>query len=159
MAIIDTVHALPGELLDFLMLYPYLSPNATIILHDIGYHIGNPDRNVCQILFGFLDGDKTIPAPYDGYKMLYQNIGAIDLAPNLHLEGILRALSLKWVYMPSDADLEIFIESCARFYAPYLASIKELINLQKDYLKQDSAPKKSKKFKDKIKRIFKKIKS
>ena len=33
--ILDTVHSMPGEMLDFLAALPYLSSNAIVILHDI----------------------------------------------------------------------------------------------------------------------------
>ncbi len=36
--LLDTTHALPGEVLDFLTLYPYLSKNATVVLHDTAYN-------------------------------------------------------------------------------------------------------------------------
>lgn len=34
--ILDTMHALPGELLDFISLYPYLDKRAVIVFHDVG---------------------------------------------------------------------------------------------------------------------------
>lgn len=34
-AIIDTTHILPGEILDFLCILPYLKKDATVILHDV----------------------------------------------------------------------------------------------------------------------------
>ena len=34
-AILDTTHAIPGELLDVLTLLPYMNPNGIIILHDV----------------------------------------------------------------------------------------------------------------------------
>ena len=39
MAIIDTSHGLPGELLEFLVLFPYLSEDAVVILHDVVDHL------------------------------------------------------------------------------------------------------------------------
>lgn len=33
--ILDTVHSLPGELLDFILCFPYLKKGATVVLHDI----------------------------------------------------------------------------------------------------------------------------
>ena len=35
LVILDTDHELPGELLDFLMVYPFLGENAIVIVHDI----------------------------------------------------------------------------------------------------------------------------
>lgn len=39
--ILDTVHALPGELLSFLAIYPKLSPNCLIVLHDLTLNLDN----------------------------------------------------------------------------------------------------------------------
>ena len=39
MAFIDTSHFELGEILDFLIILPFLSKGAVIVIHDIGYQI------------------------------------------------------------------------------------------------------------------------
>ena len=39
MAFFDTVHFEPGEILDFLMVLPFLKEEAIVIFHDIGNQI------------------------------------------------------------------------------------------------------------------------
>lgn len=41
---IDTVHSNPGEILDFLMVLPYLKKNATVVFHDINLHTRTQTR-------------------------------------------------------------------------------------------------------------------
>lgn len=38
LCLIDTVHANPGEFLDWLIVLPYLKPNAVLVLHDTCFH-------------------------------------------------------------------------------------------------------------------------
>lgn len=38
LCLIDTVHANPGEFLDFLIVLPYLKKNAIVVLHDTCFH-------------------------------------------------------------------------------------------------------------------------
>jgi predicted O-methyltransferase YrrM len=40
--LIDTVHLLPGEILDFLMVLPYLAPKATVVIHDTALQVAAP---------------------------------------------------------------------------------------------------------------------
>lgn len=44
--ILDTVHALPGELLDFLALIPYLRDGAIVVLHDLANNFRPTDRSL-----------------------------------------------------------------------------------------------------------------
>lgn len=37
--ILDTIHCLPGEILDFLCVFPFLKNNATIVIHDVILHL------------------------------------------------------------------------------------------------------------------------
>jgi predicted O-methyltransferase YrrM len=59
MVFIDTVHYQPGEILDFLMVLPFLKEEAIVIFHDIAFQIINQIRNYftkyytkeCMIIF------------------------------------------------------------------------------------------------------------
>lgn len=98
--IIDTVHTAPGEVLDFLMVLPYLTRDAVVIFHDLTYHVfrGNPRDNICALVFAAMQGRKTLPEPYemsfasedsdswknfvvnDKSQFLCQNIGLCELS-------------------------------------------------------------------------------
>ena len=44
--LIDTSHLIPGEILDFLMILPYLKDNATVVFHDVKLHTYTPHRTL-----------------------------------------------------------------------------------------------------------------
>ena len=73
MAFIDTAHFEPGEILDFLMILPFLKKGALVGFHDIGHQItsaGWPNsRNewAPYIIFNIIRGKKYIPS---GKKIL-----------------------------------------------------------------------------------------
>jgi predicted O-methyltransferase YrrM len=61
MVFIDTVHYQPGEILDFLMVLPFLKEEAIVIFHDIAFQITNsPGRNdLAHISFLMLSEEKN----------------------------------------------------------------------------------------------------
>ena len=155
LCIIDTVHAAPGEALDFLMVLPYLAPNAVIIIHDLAYHcLADKHHSICALLFHTLVGDKTIPPQYAPYENLFQNIGSCILSPNqsTHADLYFRLLHLPWVYMPNAEDLAVFKEHITKHYSrEYLLAFEHILALQKTW--QLSTPRRAAR---KVKRICKK---
>ncbi|TLD80924.1 class I SAM-dependent methyltransferase [Helicobacter sp. MIT 05-5293] len=147
LCIIDTVHAAPGEAMDFLMVLPYLKPNAVIILHDIAYHTFSPipfgkHRNICALLFFALIGDKCIPPQYEPYGHLFQNIGSCTLDPNQnqYVELYFRLLHLPWTYIPSQKDLDAFISHITKHYdKTFVDAFGEILTLQKKWFDQEAA--------------------
>lgn len=61
--ILDTVHAVPGEILDFLCVYPFLNKDAVVVFHDITLckGIGNEQSICTNVLYGGLAGLKLLP--------------------------------------------------------------------------------------------------
>ena len=154
--IIDTVHWAPGEALDFLMILPFLAKNALLIMHDITMHcvfgdidwVGWKDTkslNICSTLFGFWQGAKEFPPPYEmhssigaDYKPLFQNIGACVLSDNQMeencLESYFRILNLPWIEIPQEADLEIIKGHFYKYYGEKFTSyFEKIIEMQKGY--------------------------
>ncbi|WP_299326176.1 class I SAM-dependent methyltransferase [uncultured Helicobacter sp.] len=156
LCIIDTVHAAPGEALDFLMVLPYLAPNAAIIIHDLAYHcLADKHHSICALLFHTLVGDKTIPPQYAPYENLFQNIGSCILSPNqsTHVDLYFRLLHLPWVYMPNAEDLAVFKGHITKHYSrEYLLAFEHILALQKTW--QLSTPRRAAR---KVKRICKKM--
>lgn len=163
LCIIDTVHAQPGEGLDFLMVLPYLSENATIILHDIAYHtmdFDNRHHNICALLFLSLFGKKTIPQPYDNYSTAFQNIGAcvLDSDQSRFYEYYFRILHFPWVYMPPKKDVLVFKNHIAKHYPQDLIeAFDNMETLQSQWFNLESIAKMSKwkKFRRRVKAYFK----
>lgn len=63
MLILDTIHYLPGELLDFLICYPYLTDDAVVVLDDLTFaHFGeNTNAIATKVLFDLITADKVLP--------------------------------------------------------------------------------------------------
>lgn len=119
--ILDTVHRIPGEILDFLVLLPYLKDGATVIVHDLMTcqyaRLSAPqtfDYYATNILFQSLKGEKYIN--FDGYNKMLPNIGAIRINQETRgaiLETIF-SLTLPWGYMPEEKELKKYSE-CIRY--------------------------------------------
>ena len=70
MVFIDTVHYQPGEILDFLMVLPFLKEEAIVIFHDIAFQITHfPGRNDVTPYI-----EKFLPS---GNTLLNKDIGAV----------------------------------------------------------------------------------
>lgn len=143
--IIDTVHTAPGEALDFLMVLPYLSQNAVVIMHDLTYHFFDGGThefsNICSVLFNAYNGKKSYPSPYfftqkeapKGLSVIFQNIGACVLSDNQmdknNVESYFRVLNLPWYYMPNNEDLSVarahFIKHYGEYFGEYFDKILE----------------------------------
>lgn len=100
---IDTVHARPGEILDYLMVMPYLSPKCVIVLHDVAYHthLGKDQGGPCGLLFSVLRGEKySLKVEGSGYDNLLPNIGAVvcDDVNWTDSFSVFNLLSLRWEY-------------------------------------------------------------
>ncbi|MWV61871.1 hypothetical protein DCO58_07250 [Helicobacter saguini] len=161
LCIIDTMHYAPGEALDFLMILPFLSKNAVLVLHDlITHHFDNRrvdwcynaefrDMNICSVLFNTWNGKKFYPKPYLyaklttfdlSYKDMMQNIGACVLSDNQledsNLESYFRILNLPWYYMPSDTDLKVASAHFKKYYGEkYATYFHEIVEIQKGWVK------------------------
>jgi len=100
--LLDTTHVNPGEFLDFLMVFPYLKPDAIIVIHDVSLHTVNyklPFGDVlttCGTLFSALRGTRFLPSKTN--HKFFPNIGAIKLSADLKddLWPFFNLLTLPW---------------------------------------------------------------
>lgn len=125
---LDTMHTLPGELLDFLMVYPYLEKNAVVVIHDVSEYIYSAlakhdtlyVRQVpCRILFSLLRSTregKFIPSVFEG--SYFPNIGALRLGEVMEqtIDDIFGLLTLPWYYLPRDDEVDALIAFFSRHY-------------------------------------------
>ncbi len=148
--LIDTVHSNPGEILDFLMVLPFLKKDAIVCFHDTNLHLAKiipfADKSMQftnSLLMSAIRGEKIIPSYKKPYEVdFFTNIGGIQLTEETsrHLYEIFNLLSIKWAYFPNDTDLNQCKEFFARFYPDYyleyfdkiIAKQKELHELRKD---------------------------
>ena len=117
LAFIDTSHLEPGEILDFLIILPFLKENAIVIFHDIAIQLlSSKERNEWSpyIIFNGIRGKKIFPS---GKRLLTHNIGAIILENNQkkYYHDYFRLLGGQWQYFPK----EIYIKSLRKYFKKY----------------------------------------
>jgi len=111
LAMIDTSHFEPGEILDFIMILPFLKEEAIVIFHDIDLQIthskGKDMRHewAPYLIFNIIRGEKYLPS---GQGILNKNIGAIKLEKNQKkfVHDYCRALGGQWEYFPKEEHIK-----------------------------------------------------
>lgn len=117
--ILDTVHALPGEMLDFLTIFPYLRNGACIVLHDIANnHYGrHSNAFATQILLNSVIAERYVMKDQSRlYK--YPNIGAFVLTDNteMSIPSIFGNLLVSWSYKLPDDMYQVYYNHFTRLY-------------------------------------------
>ena len=140
MALIDTAHFEPGEILDFLIILPFLNENAIIIIHDIANQITRSktrDEWAPYIIFNGIRGEKYLPS---GKAILKQDIGAIKLESNQkrYYHDYFRLLGGQWQYFPK----EIHINQLRNFFKKYydedcLIMFEEAVSFNRKFVKKN----------------------
>lgn len=101
---IDTIHKIPGEILDFLMVLPYLSKNAVVVIDDISLNThlfaNNKEKIVNCVLFSAIVGQKIIADPGKSSDSIVPSIGAVILDDDIKDRAfdIFNLLILPWGY-------------------------------------------------------------
>ena len=158
MAFIDTSHFEPGEILDFLMILPFLKKGALVVIHDIGIQIncaGWPDsRNewAPYIIFNLVRGKKYLPF---GKNRLTHDIGLIKLEnnQNKYIHDYFRALGGQWQYFPEEEHIALFKKFIIKYYDNECLKIfEEAVEFNREFIKNN--PKKN--FDFSLKKKFKK---
>ena len=142
-AMIDTSHFEPGEIMDFLMILPFLKEEAIIIFHDIDQQItasnGKDMRNewAPYIIFNLIRGEKYLPS---GEGILNKDIGAIKLEKNQKrfTHDYCRALGGQWQYFPSENCIKDTIKFFKKYYDKFcLTIIKESMEFNRQFVKDN----------------------
>lgn len=114
--IMDTMHSLPGELLDFISAANWLSERAVVVFHDVGQcqlgiesMKGKPFEYASLITFSCLCGEKYWNRDKLNYFNL-SNIAAISLKENFindidNIDNLFAALFVNWDYIPDKQSL------------------------------------------------------
>lgn len=148
--LLDTRHMNPGELLDFLMVYPYMSENAVLVLHDTAMHTLaiEMQRSITNcLLMSAINGEKYIPETYEPVyfpskhpterlhvnKRCVPNIGAIKIDNKLknNIYNVFNLLSLPWYYFPEAEKLSEIGTFLQKHYdKKYIALYESTVNYQ-----------------------------
>lgn len=142
--ILDTVHSVPGELLDMIVALTYLSSNAIVVLHDLAYihnfyYAHDSKVNVTMHIINVLKGKKYLNTDRNNAdskrKIGYPNIGAVmvnreDAGDNAW--NLLSSLTMLWDYMPDNVQLDKYKKMYAQIYGQKIKGYFEwIIELQK----------------------------
>lgn len=100
--ILDTVHSMPGELLDFLCILPYLNDGAIVVLHDVILNLHDTSRKSLYATKIVLDA--AVGRKYFNYHDQVFNIGAIEISQDTrtYAANLFSALSITWTHLPTD---------------------------------------------------------
>lgn len=124
--ILDTIHYLPGELLDFLVCLPFLAENAVIVLDDLKFaHTGeNTAAIATKILFDVIVADKMYPE-----GNVYPKLAAFCLNEDTrkYKTDYFSALVTPWWYMVDKREFE-----------PYSNIIKKYYNEEENWLFEEA---------------------
>lgn len=116
--ILDTVHSLPGELLDYLAFYPFLKEGAVVVLHDIALnHFHNqPAQIAAKVLFDSVTADKLYGITDNGTLL---NIGAFAITGDTgrYIDSIFSALTLTWGYEVQKEELDLYRNFYSKYYS------------------------------------------
>lgn len=121
--LLDTAHSLPGECLDFLLIYPHLKIGSVVVIHDINLHFMRilASKNVKGVissclLFNCLYGNKLSSQPVEHP---FSTIGAVQITELTKkcLDSIFNLLTLPWTYMPKQNDITSMADFIERDYS------------------------------------------
>lgn len=125
--ILDTMHVMPGEVLDFIAAFPYLTENAVVVLHDVKYNYvsGYANGIATTVLFQSVAADRFL-----NNQAEYPNIGAFQLNADTekYMGNLFTALITTWSYLPEEKHLREYEESFAANYpAEYLRVYRQAL--------------------------------
>lgn len=113
--ILDTTHYLPGELLDFLVCYPYMSEEAVVIVDDLAFaHIGESRSAIATpVLFSAIAAKKLLPE-----KCAKLNMAGFVLGRETkqYIENLFYALGMPWSYDIGEKTMEEYKEKIYKNY-------------------------------------------
>lgn len=147
MVLIDSAHFEPGEILDFIIVLPFLREEAVIVMHDIANQItvakksrgwmGKRNEWAPYIIFNAIRGEKYFPS---GENILTQDIGAVKLDKNQYkyYHDYFRLLGGQWQYFPK----EIHIKELLNYFKEYydndcLRMFNESIEFNRNFVKKN----------------------
>lgn len=148
--LIDTTHAVPGEILDFLMIFPFLKEHAVVVFHNAALNtaLGGNNGYVNLILMSAISGVKLLPYNEPGKNLYYNfhnkhpeinNIGAVALEEdtNERLFDIFNLLLLPWQYDVSKEDTARIGAFFEKYYAKeYIELYNKAVNYNRKMLEQ-----------------------
>lgn len=143
LVMIDTSHFEPGEILDFMMILPFLKEEAIVIIHDIDCQItyGNGKDMRYEwapyLIFNIIRGEKYLPS---GKGIFNKNIGAIKLEKNQKkfIHEYCRALGGQWEYFPKEEHIKTIKNFFITHYDNFCFNVlEESIEFNRKFVKNN----------------------
>lgn len=137
MLILDTTHYLPGELLDFLICYPYLSQRAVIILDDLTFsHFGeNTNAIATKALYDLIVADKIFPENDVVYPKMAGFI--LNEDTNKYIQDYFLGLMTPWWYGLKENEVQKYRDIVKKYYGKFeLQLFDEAIRTNTETLKK-----------------------
>jgi predicted O-methyltransferase YrrM len=167
---IDTTHINPGEILDFLMVLPFLKENAVVVFHDTNLHtfrypygiLSSPQWDIewnsyaitTNLTISSIFGKKMICHDFvkreSCSKIYFANIAAVKLNNKTknHLFELFNLLTIKWQYNiigdERKSILSFFEKYYNAFYADYLKAVFDYHDICFQYEKTKKEEEKAK---------------
>lgn len=120
--LLDAAYSIPGEVLDFICILPYLSDGAIVCMHDIVINMVssmNAANIATNVLFNSVVGEKYLNLEQNEFgDMVFPNIGAFQVsqATRDNIMNIIGLLNINWNYIPESKEFERMAEVCGRYY-------------------------------------------
>ena len=128
--ILDTVHSMPGEGLDFLAVIPYLKIGSVIVLHDVilnQINVKNINNHATTALFSAVTADKFLnfTMDFNSTKFNYPNIAAFKINEQTaaNIENVFLTMILRWAYLPSQGELNLYRLHYQKHYPKELCAL------------------------------------
>lgn len=146
--ILDTTHRMPGEVLDFIAAFPYLSEDAIVVLHDVNYGYGwkDPRGIATTVLFQSVVANKFLNNQED-----YPNIAAFQLNCDTpqYMCNMFIALMTVWSYLPEEEHLKAYEDIITKNYpAEYLRIYRQAVREAQHFFANQIAYSNQEVFKD-----------
>ena len=143
LAMIDTSHFEPGEILDFIMILPFLKEEAVVIFHDIDHQITHSKGKDMRyewapyLIFNIIRGEKYSPS---GKGIFNKDVGAIKLEKNQkkYIHDYCRALGGQWQYFPKEENIKTIKNFFRRHHDNFCYNVlKESIEFNRKFVKDN----------------------
>lgn len=129
--ILDTVHSLPGEVLDFPVMLPYLKDGAIVVLHDVRHNQYRPKvwhgYATAVVLSAVTSEEKFLnfEPEAENRPYCYSNIAAFSISQRTreYIENLFFSLVITWHYVPDEKQLGIYREFYKEHYPKELVDI------------------------------------
>ena len=145
LVILDTTHQIPGEIIDFLSVLPFMAENGMVVMHDInlGYIHGMSEekqeiknaykRIATKILFTTVVAEK-----YWNYDRM-PNIGAFMINENTYKYSLnlFMALSLNWTYKVGTNLLNEYRKVLTQYYSGQCMEVYDMCVNMNNLLSQN----------------------